>query len=99
MLGIVNVGRTCRVPSWYFMASKTLKLSLQQFNSPLFCGKSRDMFVPNSLPIGISNGIDLVDYIKQTLEFSNGELCPPSAFCHDKARFCWGRPGDKHSHK
>ena len=37
------------------------------------------MFVPNSLPIGISNGNDLVDYIKQTLEFSYGELCPPFA--------------------
>ena len=35
------------------------------------------MCVPNSLPIGISNGNDLVDYIEQTLEFSDGELCPP----------------------
>ena len=37
------------------------------------------MFVPNSLPIRISNGNDLVDYIEQTLEFSDGELCPPFA--------------------
>jgi len=35
------------------------------------------MSVPNSLPIGISNGNDVIDYIKQTLHFSNGELCPP----------------------
>ena len=68
----------------------------------LFFGKSRDVFVPNSLTIGISNGNDLVDYIEQTLEFSDGELCPPFAFCHDEARFrrfCQGRPGDKHSRK
>ena len=63
--------------------------------------QSRDMSVPNSLPIGISNGNDLIiiDYIEQILEFSNGELCPPFAFCHDEAGFCCGQLGNKHSHK
>jgi hypothetical protein len=84
LLGIANVRRTVWITSGNFFASKLLKLALQRFRGPLLCGITSQMLLPDTLPIGIPDGYDILNGLKQMLYFDNGELKSPP--CHDDAR-------------
>ncbi len=56
---------------------------LEQFWCLLHRGISSQMLMPDLLPIWITNRDNLVNNIKQMLQFSNSELETPLAFfCH-----------------
>jgi hypothetical protein len=57
-----------------------LKLAPQRFGSPLLFGIANHVPVPNPLPIGITNGNNFLNDIKQALDLLGGKFKPPPSF-------------------
>ena len=67
LIGITNVWRSVQITSRHFFGGQALETCALLFISPLLCGITSRMLLPDSLPIGITDGDDIINGLKQML--------------------------------